>query len=179
MSKPAKKRNKAYQGPKYNLRGANPIRVAINRAAVLTADEKSRLLDPIYDCFDQLRRGELDPVSFKHLADEFNVAEALTMPGFNLLPDHKDKFDAAQDALRAVAERRNAGGSWTCYPQEIAAIDLALEFHGIQLDYVSAGELARATKWVDDILRGAKSGSPGKGHFHTAFRPEDLEKVEA
>lgn len=157
-----KKRNKKYR-PATRL--VNPILEAMNRASKLTAPEKKVLTDMLDNCFDLLRRGEWDPEEFKRLADVFNLAQVLTRPGFGLLPDHIEKFSNAQDVLAALAVRRSQGKGWTCYAQELAPLSLAIEFHTIQLDFVSVGELERAAKTVVNFHEGAQSGSVGRGHI--------------
>jgi hypothetical protein len=156
----------------------DPVHAAVMRATKLSRSEKSLLMDPVLEGFDKLRAGEWTNADFKHMADCLNVAEALTLPGFNLLPDHKHKLDAAHDALVAMAARRNRVGRWVAKGEELRTIELAIEIHDIQLDFASVGELARATKYVDDKLKGARSGSPAKGHIHTVL-VEDRERVAA
>lgn len=174
MSKLKKPRNKKYQGPRTLI---DPMATAQRRAAKLTVLEQQTLLNPVKACFAALRAGTITPDEFKHLADCFNIAQALMLPEIvagGLLPDHADKFDAAHEALRAIATRKTAGGSWTCYAQELRALETGMYFHALQLGFASANELARATQKVDNILKGARSGSASARHFYT-----DLSKVAA
>ncbi|HEV2612524.1 MAG TPA: hypothetical protein VGU61_19840 [Noviherbaspirillum sp.] len=150
----------------------DPIRSAIMRATKLRPFEKAMLLDPIWESFEKLKKGEWKNEDFKFMADCLNVAQALTLPGIGLLPDHMDKFDAAHHALQQLSARRNATGKWLAKGDELRTIEVGIEFHAIQIDFVSAGELAKATQRVDDILKGAVSGSPGKGHIHTVLQAD-------
>lgn len=148
----------------------NPIAAASRMAGKLTDAERLMLINPVWECFAKLRQGKPAFEDFKHLVDCMNVAMALTMPGMNLLPDHRDKFSAAQDALQALGTRWGNGGSWTCYAAELEAIRTGIEYHDIQLQFASAGEVTRATQVVDNQIKGAVSGSPGKNHLHINLR---------
>jgi hypothetical protein len=170
MAKPKKPRNKRHV-PRPLI---NPLKMAMTLAGKLTDAEREELIKPVKQCFDLLRQGKWNNAQFKHIADVFNIAQALASPGFNLLNDHIDKFDTAQEVLKAIAERRGQGKGWTCYAHELAAIATGIEFHEIQLEYASAGELARATRHVDNVLKGARSGSPGKDHIHTVLVADEV-----
>lgn len=136
---------------------------AAKLAGKLTPAERSLLIDPVWKCYDDLRKGSASNATLVHLRDVFNIAQLLAVD-FGLLPDHLEKFYDAQTAILAVCERRAAGGSFTCYATELAALKTGIEFHDIQLEFASAGELARATMTADRKIRGAMAGSPGKNY---------------
>lgn len=140
----------------HRSRGAlfQPMDYAMKLAGKLRENERNILLGPVRADFDKLRRGALDDADMQHLIDCFSVAQAMTGPGINLLPDHLAKFDAAKTALEAIRARHAAGGSWTCYAAELTAIDTGIEFHAYQLQFASVGELVKATKLVDGKIRG-------------------------
>lgn len=150
----------------------DPLRRAMIGAGKLNADEAKLLIDPVKECFDALLRGAWTNADFAHLVDCLNVAEVLAGPGFNLLPDHAHKFEAAQQALAGLAARAVATHSRTCYATELAAVTLAIEFHEIQLEFASAGEVARATLVVDRFKRGAAQGNRSKNQLHTTLPDE-------
>lgn len=150
----------------------NTMEYASILAGVLGAKERALLIDPVKECFDRLRKGEFTNAHYRHLRDVFNIAEALTEPGTGIFPDHVDKFIAAQAALHAVGNRRAAGGSWTCYADELAAIATGLEFHEHQLKFASAGDMTRATIKADQFVQSTRKGSTGKKHFHTILAAE-------
>jgi hypothetical protein len=58
----------------------NPVQHAILRAAKLTPAEVKLMIDPIKEDIQALRTGKFNNTMFKHLADSFNVAQALTEP---------------------------------------------------------------------------------------------------
>jgi hypothetical protein len=162
--KPRKKMN-------HNKRiSLDPAGYAIRLAAKLTDAERALLMNPVKECFGRLRFGGFTVTDYKHLADTFNVAQSLTMPGIGLLPDHADKFRAAHMALKDLGERYNAGRNWAARGEELRAIETGIEFHEIQLQFASAGELTRATQEVDRALKGVLSGSKSRNIFTTELR---------
>lgn len=140
----------------HRSRGAlfHPMDYARKLAGKLGEHERAILLGPVREDFDKLRQGVITDADMQHLIDCFSVAQAMTGPGINLLPDHLAKFDAAKSALETIRARHAAGGSWTCWAAELAAIDTGIEFHEYQLQFASAGELVKATRIVDGKIRG-------------------------
>jgi hypothetical protein len=164
MSK-TKKPRKAYR-PRPLI---NTIEAATVRSMKLTDAERELLINPVWDSFAMLRRGEIDNPNFIHLGDMLNVAVALTQPGIGLLPDHVEKWHKAMDVIADIAQRRREGKSWTCHAHELATLQEAIEYHDIQLMYASAQDVCKATQKVDRNIKGARSGSPGKFHIRTAL----------
>lgn len=145
----------------------NPVQHAILRAAKLTPAEVKLMVDPIKEDIQALRTGKFNNTMFKHLADSFNVAQALTEPGIGLLPDHIDKFTAVHHALDALAKRKTSHGSWVAKTDELRTIETGIEFHEIQLEYASAGELSNAALIVHRRIQGALQGNQRADHIHT------------
>lgn len=152
MSK-TKKPRKAYRArPVYN-----PLTVAIPRVALLTPAQRTSLIAPALEALARLKDGSFSVYDFNELCSMNNIAYALTLPGIGLLPDHEEKWDASRECLAALVERRNATSKWLAKGDELAAIELAIEFYGIQLDYASLHDMQKAQTEVNNKIAGGRS----------------------
>ena len=135
----------------------NPLLVAIPRVALLTPVQRQILLEPAQDALARLKDGSFTAHDFGELCTMNNMAYALTLPGIGLLPDHEAKWDASREALAELVTRRNATGKWLARGDELAAIELAIEFYGIQLNYASLHDMQKAQTEVNNKIAGGRS----------------------
>ena len=101
-----------------------------------------------HDALDKLRRGEADKETIDVLIGTYNVAEGLVRQ--NIGDEYCEELRAGQDALLAVARR---GGNFILRPEELNALNLAMEVHDAQLDVCTVVELERAIDIVqEDVI---------------------------
>ena len=101
-----------------------------------------------HDALDRLRRGEADKETIDILIGTYNVTEGLVRQGIGV--DYAQEIRAGQDALLAVARR---GGNFILRPEELNALNLAMEIHDAQLDVCTVVELERAIDIVqEDVI---------------------------
>jgi hypothetical protein len=131
---------------------------AIALAAVPPKSSQAALIAPMRVALDQLRRGAGDAQAWDCLADAHNVALALA--DLRIANDHRSTLTAGCQALAALSERVNAGGSWTLRGVELAALQASVEIHEIQLGLASQREIRDAIAAVQRTVRGVLSGSP-------------------
>lgn len=133
-----------------------PINIAANQAAKLLPDEFGALYNPKRDAFRAFRAGRGSQARFNELADAVNIGTELMT--YQLANDHAATFAAGHAALKAVAERQAATGSWTLRAPEISALDMAVQVFRAQLLYCSRGELAKA---MDTFIARAQAALRG------------------
>lgn len=136
----------------------DPFRRALARQAVLTGDEKGVVMREARPAFDRLRQGIADKQDWSYLADAANVGEALANLGICSDAESRALMEAMQLALKDIAERVNARGTWTTKASEQVAILAGLDRHQIQLDYCSLNELRLAVSAVEKDARAAREG---------------------
>lgn len=138
---------------------SNPVLYALTMAATLDPDERQRLKTTMRTALDAFRRGAAGVKEWRDLADACNVGEELMRYG--LANDHAETFKAAQLALKDVANRFNAGGSFTLRAAELEALRLAVLVHEVQLDAVAGREFREAVTRVINRTREALRGNGG------------------
>jgi hypothetical protein len=100
-----------------------------------------------HDALDKLRKGEADKQTIDILIGTYNVAEGLVRQGIG--DEYREELRAGQDALLAVARRER----FILRPQELTALNLAMEVHDAQLDVCTVVELERAIDIVqEDVI---------------------------
>jgi len=100
-----------------------------------------------HDALDKLRKGEADKQTIDILIGTYNVAEGLVRQGIG--DEYREELRAGQDALLAVARRDR----FILKPQELTALNLAMEVHDAQLDVCTVIELERALDIVqEDVI---------------------------
>ena len=140
---------------------ADPVDLAISRAALLTDAQRAALTTPTTTALQRLRTGGFTPADWKDLADAMNVAEALAE--LRIVSDHGDSFAAAQAALANLITTHRTRGRWVARGAELTAIDTAAWLHRIQLAHCTQGELDSAIRRVQRRVRGALAGNVGPG----------------
>lgn len=142
---------------------ADPVEQAIAGAATPPTSTLASLISPMRVSLDEMRRGQGSKVAWDCLADALNVAQALMDLG--IAPDHRATVVSACQAMGAISERVNAGGSWTLRGPELTALATACEIHEIQLELASQREIRDAITAVKRVVRGVLSGSaPTRAH---------------
>lgn len=136
--------------------GDLPINIAASQAAKLLPVEFGVFYEPKRDAFRAMRAGRGTQAFWNELADAVNVGTELMT--YQLANDHEATFTAARDALKAVAERQAATGSWTLRAPEISALDLAVQVFRAQLMHCSRGELGKA---IDTFIARAQAALRG------------------
>jgi len=100
-----------------------------------------------HDALDKLRKGEADKQTIDILIGTYNVAEGLVRQGIG--DEYREELRAGQDALLAVARRDR----FILRPQELTALNIAMEVHDAQLDVCTVIELERALDIVqEDVI---------------------------
>jgi len=97
-----------------------------------------------HDALDKLRLGKADRETIDILIGAYNVAEGLIR--LNIGREYSEELRAGQDALLAVARRDR----FILKPQELTALNLAMEVHDAQLDVCTIVELERAMDIVQE-----------------------------
>lgn len=140
---------------------ASPLEIAINRAMALPPNERAEILAPVHAGFEAFRAGAGTDDHWAQLADAIKVGAVLASR--NIATNHQGTFSAGYASLVAVYERHAAIGSWTLRGPEIAALELAVFIHKVQLDQCSRGELASAVQTVIRSVQAALRGQVAPG----------------
>lgn len=134
----------------------DPVGWAIILASKMDPEQRAPLLKTMRDGVEAFRLGQGSEEHWRNLADCANIGEDLMR--FGLANDHAGTFTVAQVALKAVADRRNGGGSWTLRAQELEALRLLVLVHEVQLLHCTQGEFRDAVKRVVRRISAARSG---------------------
>lgn len=145
----------------------NPVDTAISRAATPPLAEQQRVRKACLASFDIMRQGKMTKQEWFDLAEALNLAHQLARMG--ICSNHVDTIASAMEVMMAVQKRVKAGGNWTCYAQELDAVDLALKIYEIQMNRASVNEILEAGKRHENVVKGAMAGSPGKGAMKAHF----------
>lgn len=141
----------------------NPVQVAMANAALLVPADRTNLAAIFTGAFDGFRRGERCPDHWATMADAVNMAESLADIGIASDESSRERIQAGQETLAAVAKRHVTRGSWTLYPAEITALDEALFIHRVQLEHCSLGEFERAEALTRNRIFQARQGNAPAG----------------
>lgn len=138
---------------------SNPVLYALTMAATLEPAERARLKATMRAALEAFRTGAAGVKEWRDLADACNVGEELMR--FHLASDHAETFKAAQLALKDVANRFNAGGSFTLRAAELEALRVAVLVHEVQVDAVAGREFREAVTRIINRTREALRGNGG------------------
>lgn len=130
--------------PKDNI--PDPVGWAITLATKMDTTQLGPLLQVMTDAVEAFRLGHGTADHWRNLADCANIGEDLMR--FGLASDHAATFTGAQLALKAVCERKNAGGSWTLRAAELESLRVLVLVHEVQLRNASQGEFRDSVKRV-------------------------------
>lgn len=135
----------------------NPLIVARNQAACLTASELAEVLDPLRAAAARLRQGIASEDDHAMLTGSIMMAQSIEQQGVvRGLAGHL--ADIAR-ALATVGARASEGRAWfapTLYFHEIEAVQLFLELHEFQLRQLSFREFRRALNLTTAHVRSAR-----------------------
>lgn len=102
-------------------------------------------------CQGKANRDDLDVI-----IAALNVAEALVLHGVGT--DYASEIRAAQDALKAMAERGvSLGDRFIFRAAELQAINHAMDIHDAQMDNITVQQLERAVMYVGGVIRAGKA----------------------
>lgn len=124
---------------------ATPFDIAVARASTLSPDQVAENIQPAKLALDAFKAGQGSIDHWRTLVDALNVGEALA-ERHRIASNLIEKNHAGQEALAAVYARQRT--SWTLRGTEIAALTDAVWLWGVQVNYVSNGELEAARKYV-------------------------------
>lgn len=124
---------------------ATPFDIALARASTLSPDQVAANIEPATHAFNEFKAGRGNLDHWRTLVDALNVGEAIAKR-HRIGRDHLEKNHAGQEALAAVYSRQRT--SWTLRGTEIAALTDALWIWGVQVGFVSNGELEAARNYV-------------------------------
>lgn len=141
----------------------NAVQRAITGAALLPAAEVNSVKTNMALALLTFGRGIACAQHWISMADALNMAESLAAGRICSDEASRAKIVAGQEALAAVMQRHNTGGSWTLYAAEHAAIDAALWLHGVQLDYASHTEYEQALEHTRHRIAAARAGNAPRG----------------
>ena len=141
--------------------GELPINIAASQAARLQADEFEAIYRPKRAAFHDMRAGRGSLAAWNELADAMNLSIALA--AMQIASNHAATFQAASEALAELLQRQRQTGRWTLRGPEIAALDLAVQVHRIQLQLCSRGELKQAFDTVIARAQAALRGDHAPG----------------
>lgn len=142
-------------------RGLFPHQIALRNAALLHPRQRAAYLDPCTEAFDALRAGRAGEEAWSLIAETVHVAEELANAG--IVSDRKAVFAWALGALGAIWRRVQATSCWTLRGPEIAALQEAIDFHRIQLEHCTQGELFQASRRYGERMRQARAGNAPRG----------------
>jgi len=136
--------------------------LAIDLATKLSRAQQRAYNVPAQAALASLRTATGGWAAWCAMADVVNVAQQLALR--NIASDKLTEFAAAQAALQALHARVNATQRWALYAAELAALDLAVLLHAIQLQHCTQGELRDAIQAVQRICSQALQGNAGPRH---------------
>lgn len=103
-----------------------------------------------HDALNNIRMGNGTKMDFDALVESMNVAEAFTMHHHG--DDWRPEIRKALDALFDLGVRaKNNGMRFTFKPEELKALQLAMEIHDAQLDEATVAQLEQAIYTVKRI----------------------------
>lgn len=124
---------------------ATPFDIAVARASTLSPEQVAENIQPAKLALDAFKAGRGSIEHWRTLVDALNVGEALAKR-HRIASNLVEKNYAGQEALAAVYGRQRT--SWTLRGTEIAALTEAVWLWGVQVNYVSKGELEAARTYV-------------------------------
>lgn len=141
----------------------NPVAVAIDRAALLRAEDRINLQRIVEHALHAFRSGRDCAAHWRTLADALNTAEQLARIGIASDDASRERIADAQRVLADVHRRHAQRGSWTLHGPELQALDDGLWVHRVQLQHCSLGEFDRARHDVAERVRQARAGNAPAG----------------
>lgn len=123
----------------------DPMSVALNAATLLTQNERERLVGPLREAMDALRRGCCSQKGWIDLVTNGHVALCIEEQG--IVRGLQEHLVASDRALVDIQARATAAGGWTpptCYGHELSAVDTMIDLYAFQIGKLSAKEYRNA-----------------------------------
>lgn len=123
----------------------------------LTGEEVASIIDPVRECFAQIRAGTATEVHATVMHSTIQVAQEIERSG--IVRGLAEHFDSALAACDAYYARGMAAGTWhpsAVYFYELDALTTAIDLHVYQLQQLTAGEIQKVTRRL--IARTESSG---------------------
>lgn len=150
------KPRKAYR-PRVTV--CNTVEIALARTRKLRPAEVQGQMRNLRSAFHSFTSGRDCLPHWRSLTDAANVAETFAQQGIGSGPDAAAVIRDAQEALSAVHQRRQAGGSWTLYAREHDALQWLLALHAVQLESCDYGAFEQAWQATHNRLSQALRGN--------------------
>lgn len=133
--------------------------VAIQRACLLSLDDRTCWALQLDAALDDVRRGQADQQAWSAIFDAINLAEALTL--MRVARDEAGLIAAAQQACVAILDRQRLSGTRAARAAELAALrDLQAAWVDL-LDGITHSQRFRAEELVARRTAAAQAGSMG------------------
>ncbi|EZP62919.1 hypothetical protein [Delftia sp. RIT313] len=123
----------------------------------LTSKEIASIIDPVRECFAQIRAGTATEVHATVMHSTIQVAQEVERG--DIVHGLAEHFDSAQAACEAYFARCRAGGAWhpsAVHFYELDALTTAIDLHEFQLQQLTAHEIQEVTRKL--IARTESSG---------------------
>ncbi len=148
---------------RHHVATVNIVERVLSRNAALSAAHVAGQMEITRNALRDLP-GSVTPGYWKSLVDTANMAETLAAMGLGSGPQADSCIARAQDALGAMADRRQHAASWQPQPDELEALEWLLQLHAIQLRACTYREfeeaLSRLERRISQALKGnAKPGT--------------------
>lgn len=137
----------------------NPMALAMNRVAVLSHRHQDNLLSIMEGALQALHDRTLDSVDWDNLTQAINIGLQLA-ERCGICSDEASTatLRSGSKALGAVAKRLNDGLGCAVFPDELHAVDLAVELVTVQLANTTVRDLEAAIKGVAKLKADARAG---------------------
>lgn len=136
---------------------------AMARVRVLAHDARADLAQLAQQALADLRSCTNSPQAWRNMVDVISLSEELSRLGICSDEETLQISADAREALGAIHDRQSHRATWALRPAEMAALGLLVERWAIQLQFVSVGELDRATRNVAARMRQALAGNAAPG----------------
>jgi hypothetical protein len=123
----------------------------------LTSEEVASIIDPVRECFAQIRAGTATEVHATVMHSTIQVAQEIERGG--IVRGLAEHFDSALAACDAYYARGMAAGAWhpsAVHFYELDALTTAIDLHVYQLQQLTAGEIHEVTRRL--VARTQSSG---------------------
>lgn len=133
-----------------------PIVSAMCRAALLTAEERATVMEPMRMCLKALREGVANELQWDTMHTCLIIAQAIERT--RIVRGLADHLQSAVDALGTIERRCRHGDTWrrtALYFNELDALATATDLHEYQLQQLSFGELNAVVTKVKAATRSA------------------------
>lgn len=135
----------------------NPLQ-AINRHGThLTAAEVTSIIDPVRECFAQIRAGTATELQATVMHTTMLIAQEIERGG--IVRGLAEHIDSARAACEAYFARSSGAGTWrpsAVHFHELDALAVAIDLHVYQLQQLTSAELDEIKRKV--ITRAQSSG---------------------